>query len=98
MSGSNNDLNILDHSQFFQDLLNGSTPIITFIINNKEYTMGYYLVNGIYPEWHFLSRQYWNHREGSYNCMQSIKKGITKMFNMQLVFHRLVVCGYFPSL
>ena len=47
---SNHDLNILDHSPFFQDLLNDRTAMVSFIINNKEYIMGYYLVDGIYPE------------------------------------------------
>jgi len=49
--GSNNDLNILYRSPLFKNLLNGSAPEVTFTVNGTVYTMGYYLVDGIYPEW-----------------------------------------------
>jgi len=54
MPGANNDLNILDRSPFFRDLTAGRTPAVNFTINNKEHNLGYYLVDGIYPDWHIF--------------------------------------------
>ena len=54
MPGANNDLNILDCSPFFRDLTAGRTPAVSFTINNKENNLGYYLVDGIYPDWHIF--------------------------------------------
>jgi hypothetical protein len=55
MPADNNNLNILDCSPFFRDLTAGRRiPAINFIINNKEHNPGYYLVDGIYPDWHIF--------------------------------------------
>ena len=54
MPGANNDLNIFDRSPFFRDLTAGRTPAVNFTINNKEHNLGYYLVDGIYPDWHIF--------------------------------------------
>jgi hypothetical protein len=54
MPGAINDLNILDLSPFFWYLTAGRTPAINFIINNKEHNLGYYLVDGIYPDCHIF--------------------------------------------
>ncbi|KAK1425193.1 hypothetical protein QVD17_20539 [Tagetes erecta] len=51
MSGSNNDLNVLNQSPLFNNLSNGTAPIVPFTINGNEYKYGYYLVDGIYPRW-----------------------------------------------
>jgi hypothetical protein len=49
--GSNNDINILDKSPLLFDLMYGIAPEVTFTANNKEHSMGYYLTDGIYPDW-----------------------------------------------
>ena len=51
MPGSNNNLNILDCSPFFQDLLNGRSPMMTFIV--VIILLMAFILNG-----KFLSRQY----------------------------------------
>ncbi|XP_023753813.1 uncharacterized protein LOC111902190 [Lactuca sativa] len=48
-SGSNNDVNVLDHFPNFEDLLLGKTPDAPFTVNANEYKFGYYLTDGIYP-------------------------------------------------
>nr|XP_025661156.1 uncharacterized protein LOC112756751 [Arachis hypogaea] len=51
VSGSNNDIKVLDRSPVFDDILNDCVPEVNYTINDNNYTMGYYLSDGIYPEW-----------------------------------------------
>jgi len=51
VAGSNNDINVLNRSPLFTEVVQGRAPEIQFTVNGNEYNMGYYLVNGIYPEW-----------------------------------------------
>uniref|UniRef100_A0A0D3BK64 Nuclease HARBI1 n=1 Tax=Brassica oleracea var. oleracea TaxID=109376 RepID=A0A0D3BK64_BRAOL len=46
-----NDLNILDRSPVFDDIINGVDPEVNFHVNGREYNLAYYLTDGIYPEW-----------------------------------------------
>ncbi|KAL4571579.1 hypothetical protein LXL04_018342 [Taraxacum kok-saghyz] len=49
--GSNNDINVLNQSSLFNDVLQGYAPECIFTVNDTTYTKGYYLADGIYPEW-----------------------------------------------
>ena len=49
--GSNNDINVLNNSNLFTEVLHGRAPEVQFMVNGNEYNMGYYLTDGIYPEW-----------------------------------------------
>ena len=51
VAGSNNDINVLNQSPLFTNVLQGRAPPVQFTINGRQYNMGYYLVDGIYPEW-----------------------------------------------
>ena len=48
--GTMNDLNILDRSPVFDDIINGIAPEVKFNVNGMEYDMDYYLTDGIYPK------------------------------------------------
>ncbi|XP_021737180.1 uncharacterized protein LOC110703697 [Chenopodium quinoa] len=48
---SRNDINVLDRSPLFNDVFEGRAPSINYVVNDHQYNMGYYLIDGIYPKW-----------------------------------------------
>uniref|UniRef100_A0A0D3A6X5 Uncharacterized protein n=1 Tax=Brassica oleracea var. oleracea TaxID=109376 RepID=A0A0D3A6X5_BRAOL len=49
--GTLNDINVLDRSPVFDDIINGQAPNVTYFVNEREYHMAYYLTDGIYLKW-----------------------------------------------
>ncbi|GJX15702.1 zinc finger, CCHC-type containing protein [Tanacetum coccineum] len=49
--GANNDINVLDNSPLFDDLLDDKAPVASFVVNRIGFEKGYYLADIIYPEW-----------------------------------------------
>ncbi|XP_057473223.1 uncharacterized protein LOC130761694 [Actinidia eriantha] len=52
--GTNNDVNVLHKFNLFQDLTNGTSLPANYSIKGKNYKVGYYLADGIYPKWSTL--------------------------------------------
>nr|GEW37635.1 hypothetical protein [Tanacetum cinerariifolium] len=50
-ASANNDINVLDNSPLFDDLLDDLAHAVPYVVNGVEYRNGYYLADGIYPEW-----------------------------------------------
>jgi hypothetical protein len=51
MPDSYNDINVLQKSSIFTRLAEGQDPQIKYKINGNDYSMSYYLADGIYPSW-----------------------------------------------
>ncbi|XP_062193599.1 uncharacterized protein LOC133897015 [Phragmites australis] len=51
MPGSLNDINVLHRSHLLDNLAAGVAPQVQYSVNGHGYTMGYFLADGIYPEW-----------------------------------------------
>ena len=51
MPGANNDINVLESSHLLSNLAQGTAPPANYVIQGKEYNMGYYLADAIYPKW-----------------------------------------------
>uniref|UniRef100_A0A0D3CJ63 DDE Tnp4 domain-containing protein n=1 Tax=Brassica oleracea var. oleracea TaxID=109376 RepID=A0A0D3CJ63_BRAOL len=51
LPGTLNDINVLDRSPVFDDIIQGYAPNVTFSVNGRQYHMAYYLTDGIYPKW-----------------------------------------------
>ncbi|XP_010471152.1 PREDICTED: uncharacterized protein LOC104750985 [Camelina sativa] len=49
--GTLNDINVLDCSPVFDDILEGRAPRVSYVVNGHQYEMAYYLTDGIYPNW-----------------------------------------------
>ncbi|GJY00330.1 ALP1-like protein isoform X1, partial [Tanacetum coccineum] len=49
--GANNDINILDSSSLFDDLIDDKSHVASFVVNGVGFENGYYLAHGIYPQW-----------------------------------------------
>jgi hypothetical protein len=50
-AGSNNDINVLNQSTVFINELKGQAPRVQYMVNGNKHNIGYFLADGIYPEW-----------------------------------------------
>jgi len=51
LPGTLNDINVLDRSPVFDDILEGRAPRVRYMVNGHMYKLAYYLTDGIYPKW-----------------------------------------------
>ncbi|GJV64958.1 ALP1-like protein isoform X1 [Tanacetum coccineum] len=51
VAGANNDINVLDNSPLFDDLLDEKALVAPYVVNGVGFEKGYYLADGIYPQW-----------------------------------------------
>nr|GEZ68226.1 protein ALP1-like [Tanacetum cinerariifolium] len=51
IAGANNDINVLDNSPLFYDLLDDKASVAPYVVNGVGIEKGYYLADGIYPQW-----------------------------------------------
>ena len=87
---------MLERSTVFKDLAEGRGHHINYSINGHEYTMGYYLADGIYPSWSTfiktLSSPQGNKNKHFVACQESARKDVERAFGvLQSCF--TIVCG-----
>ncbi|GKB48627.1 ALP1-like protein [Tanacetum coccineum] len=51
VAGANNDINVLDNSPLFDDLLDDKAFVAPYVVNGVGFEKGYNLADGIYPQW-----------------------------------------------
>ncbi|KAL1339181.1 hypothetical protein AAHE18_U015900 [Arachis hypogaea] len=86
VSGSNNDINVLDRSLVFDDILNDRAPEVNYTINGNNYTMEYYLADGIYLEWatfvKSISKPQWEKRKLFAQYQEGQRKYVERAFGV----------------
>ncbi|GJR98248.1 nucleotide-binding alpha-beta plait domain-containing protein [Tanacetum coccineum] len=80
--GANNDINVLDNSPLFDD----KAPVAPFVVNGVGYEKGYYLADGIYPQWATFVKSFMvgNDAKHSYfkKRQESARKDIERTFGV----------------
>ncbi|GJT87164.1 ALP1-like protein isoform X1 [Tanacetum coccineum] len=51
VASANNNINVLDNSPLFDDLLDDKAPVAPYVVNGDGFEKRYYLADGIYPQW-----------------------------------------------
>ncbi|XP_062217797.1 uncharacterized protein LOC133918041 [Phragmites australis] len=86
MPGSVNDINILHRSNLFTRLTDGTAPNVSYTVNGNRYDMGYYLGDGIYPEWVTIVKAIPSPRGNKsihFSAMQaSVRKDVERAFGV----------------
>jgi hypothetical protein len=86
MPGSCNDINVLHRSPIFSNYMEGQMTPVNFTVNGRAYDMGYYLADGIYPDWiTFVKsvRQPMERKTQHFTTMQeSARKDIERAFGV----------------
>ena len=86
MAGSNNDINVLDRSNLFDDILQSKNVSVDFFVNGNRYDRCYFLADGIYPDWPVFVKTI-EHPVGRkkklFSCMQeSVRKDVERCFGV----------------
>nr|GEW73214.1 phospholipid-transporting ATPase 1 [Tanacetum cinerariifolium] len=71
---ANNDINVLDNSSLFDDLLNDTTLVVPYVVNGVGYEKGYYLADGIYPQWATFMKSFTVANDAKMLTLKSVKK------------------------
>ncbi|XP_058742343.1 uncharacterized protein LOC131614811 [Vicia villosa] len=94
--GSNNDINVLNQSNVFNDILEGRAATVHYTINGTPYNMGYYLADGIYPEWttfvNTISMSQGEKRKLFAQHQESARKDVERAFGV-LQSRFAIICG-----
>lgn len=86
LPGSHNDINVLHRSPLFAKLAEGTAPQVNYSINGHDYTMGYYLADGIYPGWatfvKSISQPMGNKRKYFAKAQEAARKDVERAFGV----------------
>ena len=86
LPGSHNDINVLHRSHLFARLADGQAPKVDFTINGHSYNMGYYLTDGIYPQWatfvKTIQSPLGNKRKYFAKAQEAVRKDVERTFGV----------------
>ncbi|XP_020262989.1 uncharacterized protein LOC109838970 [Asparagus officinalis] len=86
LPGALNDINVLERSSVFSQLAEGHGPTVNYTVNGHEYTMGYYLADGIYPSWATFVKTIFlpqgNKRKHFATLQESTRKDVERAFGV----------------
>ncbi|XP_023157016.1 uncharacterized protein [Zea mays] len=86
LPGSLNDINVLHRSHLFDRLVEGKAPAVNYTINGHKYDMGYYLADGIYPNWSAFVKSIKapaNEKDQNFTAAQeSLRKDVERAFGV----------------
>ncbi|GKA70316.1 ALP1-like protein, partial [Tanacetum coccineum] len=69
VAGANNDITVLHHSPLFDDLLADNEPVAPYVVNGQPFDKGYYLADGIYPQWSTFVKSFTVARVNKKRCV-----------------------------
>jgi hypothetical protein len=86
LPGSHNDINVLHRSHLFARLAEGDAPEVNFIVNDNNYTMWYYFVDGIYPQWatfmKTITNPQGNKKKYFAKAQEAVRKDVERAFGV----------------
>ncbi|XP_076910633.1 uncharacterized protein LOC143568343 [Bidens hawaiensis] len=86
MPGSHNDINVLERSFIFTELAQGRAPPVNYTVNGNDYTMGYYVADGIYPKWQTFVKTIpaprGNKHKHFAKAQESVRKDVERAFGV----------------
>jgi hypothetical protein len=79
-------INVLHRSHLFDRLVEGKAPAVNYTINGHKYDMGYYLADGIYPNWSAFVKSIKapaNEKDQNFTVAQeSLRKDVERAFGV----------------
>lgn len=86
IASSHNDISVLQRSLVFARLAEVHCPEVNFKVNGHQYDKGYYLADGIYPQWSTLVKTIPNpqgeKRERFAQMQESARKDVERAFGV----------------
>ncbi|XP_057746646.1 uncharacterized protein LOC130965904 [Arachis stenosperma] len=88
---------MLDRSPAFDDILNDRVSEVNYTINCDNYTIGYYLADGIYSEWATFVKSFSKPQEGETQVICTIPRKAKKRCGASIRSIASTLCNYMWS-
>ncbi|GJX35979.1 ALP1-like protein [Tanacetum coccineum] len=86
VAGANDDINVLDDSPLFDDLLYDISPVAPFVVNGVGFEKGYYLADGFYLQWTTFVKSFTVANDAKYSYFkkrqESAQKDVERAFSV----------------